>query len=221
MTETSLRWPVVLFDLDGTLADTIPLIMASYHHALETVMGLRLEEPLVRSWIGRPLLPVLEEEFPGHAQSIYTAYREWNLANHDALIRPVDGMSDLVGELSTAGAELGVVTSKLGATALLGLQAVGLDRWVTVLAGQEHTSRHKPEPDPLLHAAAQLGAAPGDCVYVGDAVVDVQAAHAAGMSAVAVTWGAGTTEALSAAEPVAVVDDVTELLSMLRPPLKV
>lgn len=210
----TLRWPVVLFDFDGTLADTIPLIVASYHHAIGTI-GEVADEYEVRSWIGRPLEPVLEERYPGRGAELTHVYRAWNLAHHDELILAVDGMPALLDDLHAAGARTGVVSSKKGETVRLGLRAVGLDDRIDVIAGQEHTDVHKPDPAPLLYAAAQLGVAPRDCVYVGDAVVDVEAARAAGMAAVAVAWGAGEGEALRGAGPDALVADVTSLRSVL------
>jgi pyrophosphatase PpaX len=95
---------------------------------------------------------------------------------------------------------------------------VGLADRIDVIAGQEETDLHKPHPAPLLYAAAQLAAAPRDCVYVGDATVDVEAAHAAGMGSVAVTWGAGLEPALTAARPGALVTDVAGLRAALFGP---
>lgn len=211
------RWPVVLFDFDGTLANTIPLIVASYHHAL-AVSGLPPADELeVRSWIGKPLQPVLEERYPGRGAELTVAYREWNLANHDALIEAVDGVPGLLHDLHRAGVRTGVVSSKVARTVRLGLRAVGLESDVDVLAGMDETARHKPHPDPLLYAARRLGADPASCAYVGDAPVDVEAARAAGMGAVAVTWGAAEERVLSAAGPDAVVGDVQELREVLLP----
>ena len=209
------RWPVVLFDFDGTLADTIPLIVASYHHALESVLGEVAAEDEVRSWIGRPLQPVLEERYPGRGAELTDVYRTWNLANHDALIRTVEGVPELLDDLHAAGARTGVVSSKKGDTVRLGLRAVGLEGRIDVLAGQEETTLHKPHPAPLLYAAAQLGAAPHECAYVGDATVDVEAGRAAGMGAIGVTWGAGLEPALAATRPDALVADVAGLRAVL------
>ncbi|WP_406832373.1 HAD-IA family hydrolase [Pedococcus sp. KACC 23699] len=217
----SLRWPVVLFDFDGTLADTIPLIVASYRHALTSVLGESAHDDEVRSWIGRPLQPVLEERYPGRGAELTDVYRAWNLDNHDELIQTVDGIPELLDDLHAAGARTGVVSSKKAATVELGLRAVGLATRIDVLAGMESTPVHKPDPAPLLHAARRLGVGPAECVYIGDATVDVQAARAAGMGALAVTWGAGTRPALEAAGPLAVVDDAVglraELLGSPRP----
>ena len=209
------RWRTVLFDLDGTLADTIPLIVASYQHAFRTVLGEEVDEVRARAWIGRPLLPALLEESPEHGHALDRAYREWNLANTDRLIRRYDGVPELLDALTAAGLTTAVVTSKRRETARLALAGVGVDHLVDVVAALEDTDRHKPHPAPLLHGAARLGVAPGGCVYVGDAVVDVLAARAAGMGAVAVTWGAGDAEALAAAGPDLVVDDVGALVAFL------
>ena len=94
------RFATVLFDLDGTLADTIPLIVASYQHAFRTVLAEEVEEPRARAWIGRPLLPALLEESPEHGHELDRVYREWNLANTGRLIRRYDGVPELLDAIA-------------------------------------------------------------------------------------------------------------------------
>ena len=209
------RYRTVLFDLDGTLADTIPLIVASYQHAFRTVLAQEVEEARARSWIGRPLLPALLEEAPEHGHELDRVYRTWNLENTGRLIQRYPGVPEMLDALQRAGVTTAVATSKRRETARLALEGVGIAGVIDVVAGLEDTTRHKPEPDPLLHAAAELGVDPADCVYVGDATVDVLAARAAGMASVAVTWGAGERAALVATGPDAVVDSVPALTSYL------
>jgi pyrophosphatase PpaX len=211
------RWPAVLFDLDGTLANTIPLIVASYNHALSSVVGQTLPEEEIKSWIGRPLVETFDA-WPEHQVELDRIYRAWNLANHDDLIQEYAGVPALLADLAAAGVARGVVTSKRRSTAAAALQAVGIAEWVEILAALEDTDRHKPHPEPLLLGAARLGADPSVCVYVGDAVVDVVAARAAGMAAVAVTWGAGQPDQLKAAEPDFLVETVEDLRPVLLPP---
>ncbi|MGL5908899.1 MAG: HAD family hydrolase [Phycicoccus sp.] len=211
----TLPWPVVLFDLDGTLADTIPLIVSSYQHAFREVLGEEVDEARIRAWIGRPLLDAFLEASPDHGHALDAVYREWNLANTARLIRRYDGVPELLGALTASGVACAVVTSKRRMTARLALESVGIDHLVDVVAGLEDTVRHKPDPEPLLHGARALGVDPADCVYVGDAVVDVVAARAAGMAAVAVTWGAGEPDALMAAGPDAVHRTVAGLAAHL------
>lgn len=210
-------WRTVLFDLDGTLADTIPLIVASYQHAFRTVLGTVPSPERARSWIGRPLLEALLEESPEHGHELDRAYREWNLANTQRLIRRFPGVPELLVGLREAGVGTAVVTSKRRHTARLALAGVGIEGLVDVVAALEDTERHKPAPDPLLHATGVLGVAPADCVYVGDAVVDVLAARAAGMAAVGVSWGAGVRDEILAARPDALADSVEELAAILVP----
>ena len=213
--EKTLRHRVVLFDLDGTLADTIPLIVASYQHAFRTVLAEEVEEPRARAWIGRPLLSALLEESPDHGHELDRVYREWNLANTGRLIRRYAGVPEMLETLTAAGATCAVATSKRRETARLALVGVGIDHLVDVVAALEDTTDHKPAPAPLLHAAATLGVDPAGCAYVGDATVDMLAARAAGMAAVAVTWGAGERSALAATRPDAVVDTVGGLTAYL------
>lgn len=209
------RFATVLFDLDGTLADTIPLIVASYQHAFRSVLAEEVDEARARAWIGRPLLGALLEERPDHGHELDRVYREWNLANTARLIRRFAGVPELLARLAEVGVSTAVATSKRRETARLALEGVGIDHLVDVVAALEDTARHKPAPDPLLHAASTLGVEPEECVYVGDATVDVLAARAAGMAAVAVTWGAGERADLVATGPDAVLDTVPDLAAYL------
>jgi pyrophosphatase PpaX len=208
-----LRWPVVLLDFDGTLADSVDLIVASFRAAL----GDEVPDGELRSWIGRPLRLLMEQVRPGQVDASMAAYRAFYREHHDAMIRPVAGMAELLGSLRDAAATVGVVSSKRADFIDLGLTALGMAGTVEILAGQDDTERHKPHPDPLLYAARGLGVPPADCVYVGDAVVDIEAGRAAGMGTVGVTWGAGTPTALLAAAPTALVADVPQLASVLLP----
>lgn len=214
----SARWPVVVFDLDGTLVDTIPLIVASFQHALGSVLGAELPESRIRQWIGRPLIDAFVEVDPARAQDLFDAYISWNLANSERLIRPYAGIDDLLDHLAGLGVRTGVVTSKRRSSADLALRLTGLDTRVTVLAALEDTAVHKPDPAPLHLAFEVLAAEPTDAVYVGDAVVDVQAAEAAGAAAIAVSWGAGEPAVLAAAGAHAVVADVAGLQRALTDP---
>ena len=209
------RWRTVIFDLDGTLANTIPLIVASYQHAFRTVLGEEVDDRRARAWIGRPLLPALLEESPEHGHALDEEYRRWNLANTSRLIEQYPGVPGLLSALADAGVVTAVATSKRRLTARLALEGVGLDTAIDVVAALEDTSEHKPDPAPLLHAAKVLGVDPAECAYVGDAVVDLLAAKAAGMAAVAVSWGAGERADLIAAGPDHICDTVGELTAYL------
>lgn len=212
---TSPRWQTIFFDLDGTLANTIPLIVASYQHAFREVRGMEIEDARARAWIGRPLLGALLEEDPERGHELDRTYREWNLANTARLIERYAGVPEMLESLVSAGANVHVVTSKRRDTARLALTGVGIDHLIDVAGALEDTTKHKPDPEPLLAASRTLGVDPRTAVYVGDATVDILAARAAGMAGIAVTWGAGERQALEATGPERVVDSVDELTAYL------
>ena len=212
---TPARWPVVVFDLDGTLVDTIGLIVASYQHAFTTVLGREEDEAMIRSWIGQPLIRGFRAIDAEHADELLSTYLAWNRANTERLIRRYAGIDTLLADLTAAGVRVAAATSKLRGPAQEAVRLTGLTAYLDVLVTMEDTDAHKPDPAPLLLAVDRLGTGPGDAVYVGDAVVDVRAARNAGMAAVGVTWGAGTREAVVGSAPDAVADTVDELRAAL------
>src|SRR6185437_16877526 len=98
-------------------------------------------------------------------------------------------MDDVLVQLKEEGRRLGIVTAKRRATVDLAFRAVPLAHLFDTVVGGDETAKHKPDPEPLLLAAERMGADPAETAYVGDSPFDVLAAKAAGMYAVAVTWG--------------------------------
>ncbi|HEX2705062.1 MAG TPA: HAD-IA family hydrolase, partial [Candidatus Lustribacter sp.] len=183
------RWPVAVFDLDGTLVDTIHLIVESYQHTFRTHRGHTEDEARIRSWIGRPLIEAFREVDAHEAEAMYATYLTWNRANTERLIRRYDGVEDLLVALRSAGVRVAVVTSKRRDAALPALRLCALESYVDLLVTMENTTRHKPDPEPLRFALSQLGIGADQACYVGDAAVDLLAAAAAGMAGIGVTWG--------------------------------
>lgn len=208
-------WRCIVFDLDGTVANTIPLIIASYDHALRTVVGIPADPELTRRWIGQTLWDTFTEHYPDHVDALVESYVEFNLSQLERQVQRYDGMAELLAELAVVGARIGVATSKRRRSAELTLAAVGLQAKVPLVVAMEDTATHKPHPAPLLLAVTKLGAEAEAAVYIGDAVVDIEAAKAAGMASIAVSWGAGERAALQAAEPTLLVDTMAELREAL------
>lgn len=217
MTDASAaRWPVAIFDLDGTLADTVNLIVESYQHAFRTIIGREEDPDVIRSWIGRPLLTAFRDHSPEHADDLYDTYLTWNSDNTERLIRGYDGVRDVLAALTAAGVKVAVATSKRRDSAQQAMDLLGLSDVVSVLVGLEDTEIHKPDPTPLLLALDRLSESdPSRAVYVGDAVVDVLAGKAAGMATVSVTWGAGVRGALEKVRPDGIADTPSELNDLL------
>ena len=201
---------MVVFDLDGTVVDTVALIVSSYDHAIRTVTGTAINPVRVRTWIGRTLARTFGEDYPDRVEELTAAYTDFSLANEAALLNRVAGMADTLHALADAGVRFGIATSKRRARATRTLELAGLAGLIDVTVAAEDTTEHKPDPAPLLLAARRLRA-PAPTVYVGDAVVDVLAAKAAGMDSIAVTWGAGEPTELVAAGPTLLVDTAADL----------
>ena len=212
-----MRFPVVLFDLDGTVIDSGPMIVSSMKHAARTVLGREIPEEVLSAAVGGPgLVAQMEALDPGLVNELVEAYRAHNEPLHDEL-EAFWEIVEVLPRLRAEGRRLGIVTAKRRATVRLAFDRLpGLEGNFEVVVTAEDTQRHKPDPAPLLHAASKLGAPPSDCAYVGDSPFDVRAAKAAGMHAIAVTWGGIHTRGrLEEEEPDAVVDSAEELLGAL------
>ncbi len=181
------RWRAVVFDLDGTLIDTIPLILASHQHATRTVLGEALPDELLLSGIGRPLLAQMRVFDEERAQELFDTYRSWNHANTERMLRGFEGVDDLLHRLEAAAIRVGVVTSKSRDAVDLAFRIVPPPVRFDTVVTLDDTDRHKPDPDPILLALERMRVDPGHAVYVGAAPYDVQAARAAGCGAIAVT----------------------------------
>lgn len=193
----------VLFDLDGTLIDSMELIRRSYDHTLRVHLGRAMEQREWLSGLGRPLrwqfAQLAEDE--REVDAMIATYRAWNLAHHDELVRGFPGVLDAVRELHERGATLGIVTSKLHASARRGLELCGLSPFFDVLIGVDDVTEHKPHPAPVLAALAKLERDPHTAVMVGDSPHDLASGRAAGTKTAAVAWGPFEHAELRATEP--------------------
>jgi pyrophosphatase PpaX len=211
-----IRFPVVLFDLDGTVVDSGAIILASMRHATREVLGSEHSDDELMRAVGGPGLEAQMAAFaPDRIEELVTVYRAHNEPLHDELEACL-GMEDVLVRLHEEGRRLGVVTAKRRATVELAFASVPLGHLFETVVGGDETEKHKPDPEPLLLAAQRMGADPAQTAYVGDSPFDVGAAKAAGMYAIAVTWGRIHDRArLEDAEPDAIIDTAEELLELV------
>jgi pyrophosphatase PpaX len=182
--------PVWLFDFDGTLVDSEAVILASFRHATAEVLGRVPPDDVLRAGIGLTLEQQAHNLAGDRAGELFEVYVAHNRASHAALLRGFEGVPAMLARLHARGARLGLVTAKIRGTLELGLDCLAFDRSLfEVIVAKEDTERHKPDPAPLLYAAQAMAAEPAQAVYVGDSPFDLQAAHAAGMTAAAAMWG--------------------------------
>jgi phosphoglycolate phosphatase len=211
----------VLFDLDGTLLDTAR-DMAEALNRLRESEGLdRLPferiRPLVSHGAPRLIRLAFGEPEPAQYESLRTRFLDFYFGALAVHTRPFDGFERVLARVEQAGMRWGVVTNKPGWLANPLLAQLGLaPRCGCVVAGDTLAER-KPHPMPLLHAAALLGVSPGECVYVGDAERDVQAARNAGMIPLVAGFGyLGEGEDPGAWRPEAIFSRPEDLLDWLE-----
>jgi pyrophosphatase PpaX len=207
----------LLFDLDGTLVDSIELILNSARHAFVGFAGRAPSDDEWRAGIGRPLLTMFREFAPDEpeVERLVARYREYQMANHDRLLRAYEGIVPMIEALAAAGHPMALVTSKSDWLAKRALEHVGLSQAIPVIVGCDSCTRHKPHPEPVERALALLGASPSGALFVGDSPHDVESGRAAGVHTIGVSWGAFTREEMERSGADLVVNDVAGLRSAI------
>jgi len=208
----------VLFDLDGTLIDSIRLILDSYHHTLaQHGIPARTDEEWLKG-VGTPLTVQLAEwrDELRTIEAMIATYREYNLRHHDGMVTVYPGILDAVREIKAAGLQTGLVTSKNRHGALRGLTLVGLEALMDVLVCADEVTNPKPHPEPVEKAVSLLGADPATTVYVGDSVHDMHSGRAAGVQTAAALWGPFGRAPLEEASPDYWLETPKDLVNLVR-----
>ena len=217
MSRSGRTLPAVLFDLDGTLIDSIELILNSARYAFEKLGRVTPPDEEWLAGVGIPLFTMFGRYARDDADkaALIAAYREYQLEHHDRLVRCYDEVVDTVTALRARGHEIGIVTSKSEYLALRALALVGLARHMDTIVGCDATTRHKPDPEPVRLALHRLDCPPADAIFVGDSVHDILAGNAAGVRTVAALWGAFRREDLAPGAPSDYLTTISELLELV------
>lgn len=197
------RYDCILFDLDGTLSDSIELILAAYRHTMQVHLGHELPDERWLRGVGIPLETQLAEfaRTPEEATAMRATYAEYYIERHDAQITMFPGAIEGVTALLSQGISIGLVTSKSRVGVQRTLRLHKLEDFFDVIVSADDTAKGKPAPDPVLFALDQLNQAPERAAFVGDSPHDLQAGRAAGVATVAVSWGPYPREDLKACHP--------------------
>lgn len=184
-----MRIKGVLFDLDGTLINTTPLILESFRHTfVEFGLPVPSKEALVAGF-GLPLRTAAKAYMPeSMIEDFCTAYSDYHRSQHDKLIQPFDGVNEALAQLAGRGIKMAVVTSKKRPMALRGLACYGLDKYIETVVTCQDCEEHKPLPAPSLMALKNLMLNGSDCIGVGDSPYDLQSAKGAGCLTAAVRY---------------------------------
>lgn len=213
-----LEGKTVLFDLDGTILDTFEAILLSMRYATQKVLGRVIPDEELIAKVGQPLLDQMETlaDTPDQIQPLLKVYRAHNEQDIFEQSKPFEGIPQMLDSLQSAGAQLGIVTSKRRELARQSLAYYGLDKKFSCIIGSEDSEKHKPNPEPLLKAVDLLGIEKAECFYIGDSPYDIQAANSARIPNCAVTWGKFfSREELKKQSPTKIIDSPNELIASL------
>jgi pyrophosphatase PpaX len=213
---TTKRPLAVLFDLDGTLIDTIDLLLACARHTFEG----RTPAPTDDEWIAGIGTP-LRKQFAAYTSSdeeieaLTQRYRAYQREHHDHLTTAFPGVLETLDELERRGHPMGIVTSKSNEMMDRGLEWVGIMRHMRTRVGMDNAKRHKPDPHPVEVALEELGYSPDEAMFVGDSPHDIASGNAAGVISVAAMWGPFTREQLEPYHPAYYLDRITDLPALI------
>ena len=209
-----MRYPVVLFDFDGTVIDSGAIILASMRHAAETVLGGDYSDEQLLATVGEPGSRRRWRRSTRRAWTSSCAFTAPTTSRCTTRSPCATGWTRVLDELKDRGHRLGIVTAKRRRTVDLAFANVPIEHLFDVVVGSDDTARQKPDPAPLLLALERLGAEADEAAYIGDSPFDMQAARAAGLHAIGVAWGRiHPPRALTDAD--VVVESPGELLDLL------
>lgn len=220
---------VLLFDFDGTLVNTTPLILKSFRATWQQVFGFTMDDADYIKTFGTLLHTALQqltkeciadgrtgavEDLNSKADELLKTYREFNWRWHDETIEPFEGVAETVRELKARDYRLGIVSSKLRQGVERGLNIFSMADWFDVIVSADDVKNHKPHPEPLLKALEQFDAAPHQAIYIGDSTHDIAAGKAAELATVAAGWGPFPRHELEALQPDYFLNTPSELLRL-------
>ncbi len=214
-----MKRKAVLFDFDGTIADTNQLIIDSWKHTHREIYGQEMEEARIIATFGEMLLESFAREFPGQdMDKLLRLYRTFQKERFLDVISIFPGVYELISELKKSGYLVGIVTSRMRETTIQALDSFGLTGFTDAIVAGEDTTRHKPNPDPVLKALQMLDIPASDSIMVGDSAYDMLAAKAANVETVFVRWSvaAKADELDAGARPGYIIDEAGDLLDVVK-----
>ncbi|HEY3413822.1 MAG TPA: HAD family hydrolase [Armatimonadota bacterium] len=178
----------VIFDLDGTLADTFPMIISAWNAAVREPLGRQYTPEEVIALFGVPEEPMFRHELPeSEVERALEVYHEHYEAEHGQ-VEPFEGIPELLQAIADAGIPMGVVTGKGRRSADITMRLLGWDDYFASVMTGDDVERQKPHPEGALAVAQDLGVEARRCVFIGDTPTDVECGRAAAMTTIAAGW---------------------------------
>lgn len=214
-----MRFETVVFDLDGTLLNTLDDLRDSVNFAMRDAGYPERSPAEIRRFVGNGVRNLVEQSVPEGTDSekidaCLAVFRKHYAGNMSNKTGPYEGVMELLQALQERGVKMGVVSNKYDG-AVKELIAKEFGRFIHVAIGERPGIARKPAPDSVLEAMRVLGASPRSTVYVGDSEGDVTTARNAGVAAAACTWGFRDRDVLAALNPDFIIDSPEELLRLI------
>jgi HAD superfamily hydrolase (TIGR01509 family) len=211
------RFRTIVFDFDGTIANTLPLIYRTFNAVLEPRIGRNLPDAEIRSHFGPPDQVILGRYVGAVEQAAaFAEYIERYRRDHQEHVYVYDGIHDLLEAAKADSIRVGVMTGKSRVTAKISFHALGIDNLIDVLVAGDDVTNPKPHPEGVLRALAELGHNPEEPgAMVGDSAADVYAGRGAGLTTIGVTWGVPEHDDLRKAGPDVICESTAELTAAL------
>jgi phosphoglycolate phosphatase len=217
---------MVMIDLDGTLIDTVPDLAAAANRVLADLGRPAWDEAHYRTWIGNGVPRLVKRALTGEMQAepdaalferAHADFQKHYGAAVSDLSRPYPGVVQGLEQLQARGFSLACITNKAESFTLPLLRNLDLHKYFRLVLSGDSLPKHKPDPLPLLHACRHFHIDPAHGILVGDSSTDVQAARAAGMPVICVTYGYNHGHDIRDSGPDAVVDSLLEVSPHLQP----
>ncbi len=213
------KYKAIIFDLDGTLLNTLDDLADSVNYALEQMAYPKRTLEEVRTFVGNGVKNLVIRAVPQttcndmmeETLSIFKEHYSGNMLNKT---RPYDGILELLAELKNQGYQMAIVSNKFD-DAVKNLNNIFFSEFIQVAIGESSSVAKKPSPDTCLKAMEELGVKAEDCLYVGDSDVDIQTAANSGVESISVTWGFRDEDFLRANGATEIIHKPMELLNHL------
>lgn len=211
------RYKAVIFDLDGTLLNTLEDLTDAVNHVMRQFNYPEHTIEEIRSFVGNGIKLLIERSLPygkdnPEFDKVFSEFKSYYTSHCQIKTRPYDGIMELISSLKEQGYKLAIVSNK-NQSAVTELNNIYFSDYISTAIGEKEGVRKKPAPDTVIKALNELGISSDDAVYVGDSDVDRETAKNSDMDCISVTWGFRERKLLESLKPYAIIDKPAELFN--------
>lgn len=190
----------IIFDFDGTMVNSETATISIASPVISKYLGRQVSSEEMDNLKGKVWKKELQKWFPGNHEEVHMEIvRSWEKTKPD--IRAYNGVSEILDIINENNVPMAVASSRKSSHLIEMIGKLSWDKYFETIVGQDDTTSHKPEPDPLILAAKRLGKRSTECIYIGDQVWDIRASKAAGMISGVALWGDGKQDVLMNEKP--------------------